>query len=91
MKHIIVVLVLMFGLQMIAPVVVNAQCAMCKATLESNAKNDKSKIGAGLNTGIIYLMVIPYLIFGVLGYLWFKNSKKQKIARIISSDDSPLV
>jgi hypothetical protein len=78
MKHILVILVLMFGLQMSAPVVVNAQCAMCKATLESNAQNDKSKIGAGLNTGILYLMVIPYLIFGTLGYLWYKNSKKPK-------------
>jgi hypothetical protein len=86
MKHIVVVFVLFFGLQMLTPMVVNAQCAMCKATLESNAKNDKSKIGAGLNTGIIYLMVIPYLIFGVLGYLWFKHSKKQKQSIKISSD-----
>ncbi len=68
----------MFGLQIIAPVVVNAQCAMCKATLESNAQNDKSKIGAGLNTGILYLMIIPYMILGTLGYLWYKNSRKPK-------------
>ena len=85
MKHIIVILVLMFGLQMIAPVVVNAQCAMCKATLESNAQNDKSKIGAGLNTGILYLMIIPYMILGTLGYLWYKNSRKPKT--LVSSEE----
>jgi hypothetical protein len=73
MKHIIVILVLMFGLQMSAPVVVNAQCAMCKATLESNAQNDKSKIGAGLNTGILYLMVIPYVLIGGLAYYIYRK------------------
>jgi hypothetical protein len=61
------------------PAVVSAQCAMCKATMESNAKSDKSKIGAGLNTGILYLMTIPYIIFCVIGYMWYKNSRKQKV------------
>ena len=78
MKQIVIIVVLLFSLQLVAPIVVNAQCAMCKATLESNAQNDKSKIGAGLNTGILYLMVIPYMILGTLGYLWYKNSRKPK-------------
>lgn len=73
MKKYITLLYLIFTLNFISPIVVNAQCAMCKATLESNANNDKSKIGAGLNTGILYLMTIPYVVFGVLGYLWYKN------------------
>lgn len=55
----------------------DAQCSMCKATVESNIKNNNSFIGKGLNTGILYLMSIPYLLGGVgLGiYLWNKKKK----------------
>jgi len=51
-----------------------AQCAMCKATIEANAANS-SKYGVGLNTGILYLMCVPYIAGAVLGYLWYKNAK----------------
>jgi len=51
-----------------------AQCAMCKATIEANAAN-QSKYGVGLNTGILYLMCIPYIAAAVLGYLWYRNAK----------------
>ena len=54
-----------------------AQCAMCKATLEANAANS-SKYGVGLNTGILYLMCIPYIAASVLGYLWYRNAKLKK-------------
>ena len=40
-----------------------AQCAMCRAVLESNA--DQS-VAEGINNGIVYLMAIPYLLIGVL-------------------------
>lgn len=53
-----------------------AQCAMCRATVESNSKTQDQSIGKGLNTGIIYLMTIPYIAIGVVGYLWYRNSKK---------------
>lgn len=61
-----------------------AQCAMCKSSIESNQKEQvlhaKSR-AEGLNTGILYLMVLPYLIFGVLGFFWYKNSKKERAER----------
>jgi hypothetical protein len=58
-----------------------AQCAMCKATIEANSANS-SKYGVGLNTGILYLMCIPYIAGAVLGYLWYKNAKlKGKLPR----------
>jgi hypothetical protein len=56
--------------------VASAQCAMCKATVESNSKTSNKAIGKGLNTGIIYLMVIPYITIGVVGFLWYRNSRK---------------
>ncbi len=55
----------------------HAQCAMCKATLESNAKTGTSNVGAGLNAGILYLMSIPYILFGVIAFLWYKSSTKE--------------
>lgn len=52
-----------------------AQCAMCRATVENNVSNGDIGIGAGLNFGILYLFVTPYLAIMVVGYLWYKNSK----------------
>lgn len=52
-----------------------AQCAMCRSTLENNLSNGSPGIAAGINTGILYLLVIPYLIAMVLGYVWYKSSK----------------
>ena len=58
---------------------INAQCAMCKAVVEADLKNG-GQAGAGLNQGILYLMVMPYfamLLFGILYY--FQNQKKQTL------------
>ncbi len=50
-----------------------SQCAMCRAVLES--QEDQS-VSAGLNDGIIYLMAIPYIVAGVIGFLIYKKFKK---------------
>jgi hypothetical protein len=55
-----------------------AQCAMCRSTLENNYSNGNPGIAAGINTGILYLLVMPYLAALVLGYLWFKSSKNAR-------------
>ena len=44
---------LFFGLQNTI-----GQCVMCKATAEMQAEED----GSGINSGIIYIMIIPYII-----------------------------
>lgn len=41
------------------------QCAMCKANLESNLEEEVS-FGRTINTGIIMLMVMPYIILFIL-------------------------
>ncbi len=56
-----------------------AQCAMCRASVESSASSG-SNIVAGLNAGIIYLATIPYLMIGGLIYFWYRHSKRPKIA-----------
>ena len=54
---------------------VYAQCAMCKAVLESNLENGGTA-ASGINDGIIYLMFIPYVLIGTVGYFIYKNYKK---------------
>jgi hypothetical protein len=54
---------------------VNAQCSMCRRVAESNLESGEKK-GRGLNTGILYLMSVPYLMGGVACYMWWKKSKK---------------
>lgn len=52
-----------------------AQCPMCKMAAESNLKNGGSA-GKGLNAGILYMLLTPYLLVGGLAYWWIKNKKK---------------
>jgi hypothetical protein len=52
-----------------------AQCAMCRSTLENNFSNGDPGIASGINTGILYLLVLPYLAVIVIGMLWYKSSK----------------
>lgn len=55
-----------------------AQCAMCKASVETNVNVDGIGFAAKLNTGILYLFVTPYLLAIIIGYLWYKKSKEHK-------------
>jgi hypothetical protein len=56
----------------------SAQCAMCRASVENNVSNGETSIGSGLNSGILYLVVMPYLMAGIIGYLWYRASKRKK-------------
>lgn len=53
----------------------SAQCAMCRSTLENNYSNGNPGIAAGINTGILYLLSMPYLAAIIIGYLWYKSSR----------------
>lgn len=51
----------------------NAQCAMCRAVLESE---EGQKTAEGINDGIVYLMAIPYILIGGIGcYIYIKYKK----------------
>ena len=54
--------------------VTQAQCAMCRAALESEEGTEKA---AAVNDGIVYLMAFPYLLVGALGYFIYKYRKKK--------------
>ena len=51
-----------------------SQCAMCKAVVE----NGDVSMAEGVNNGITYLMVFPYLLIGVLFYVIYRYKKKDK-------------
>jgi hypothetical protein len=52
-----------------------SQCAMCKAVVE----NGDASMAEGVNNGITYLMVFPYLLIGVLFYSIYRYKKQSKI------------
>jgi len=52
----------------------NAQCAMCRAALAGEGNKAKA---AAVNDGIVYLMIIPYLLVGAIGYYVYRMKKKK--------------
>ena len=58
------------------PIATNAQCAMCRAALESEGNSAKA---AAVNDGIVYLMAFPYIIVGVIGFAIYKMYYKKKV------------
>ncbi|MFP9112505.1 hypothetical protein ACLI1A_01085 [Flavobacterium sp. RHBU_3] len=52
---------------------VHAQCAMCRAALESN---DQGVQPEAVNDGIVYLMAFPYLLVGIVGFIVYRMRQK---------------
>lgn len=66
------ILFLLFVL-ILVPSLSEAQCAMCRAVLESE---EGQKTAEGINNGIVYLMAIPYVLVGALFFFVYKKMKK---------------
>jgi hypothetical protein len=79
---------LVFLLLVLVSVSTMAQCAMCRTQLENNVSNGNPGIAAGINTGILYLLSMPYLIILVIGYFWIKTSRKNAHAHLPGSSSS---
>lgn len=56
----------------------SAQCPMCRIAAESNLENGGTA-GQGLNAGILYMLAMPYLLVATLGFIWYKNRKKEEV------------
>ncbi len=52
----------------------DAQCAMCKQVVDSGTKNG-STVAKGLNTGILYLLIVPFLAVGTVTIAFLKRWK----------------
>lgn len=57
---------------LLAPEFLVAQCAMCRAVLETGGGEEMAR---GMNNGIMYLMAVPYILIAVVGYFIFKRLK----------------
>ena len=57
---------------LLLPELGEAQCAMCRAVLESE---DNTSVAEGINSGIVYLMAIPYLIVAALGFIIYRKMR----------------
>ena len=66
-------ILLTLALFLFGSVDVEAQCAMCRAVLESEEGQQTAK---GINNGIVYLMAIPYVLVGAVGIAVFRMLKK---------------
>jgi len=54
----------------------DAQCAMCRAVLESEEDGQSAE---AINNGIVYLMIFPYLLIGGVGYLIYRMRRQARL------------
>ena len=56
-----------------APDAALAQCAMCRTALEQN-----TEVAAGFNRAILFLLAMPYTVFGgIAGYVLFTRHRRK--------------
>ncbi len=86
------VLIVLFII-LISAVVLDAQCPMCRMSAEANLK-DGGSMAAGLNRGIMYLLIFPYLLIGTIAFIWLRNQRKvqeqeqaEEISRLLEPCD----
>lgn len=75
MKRITVIILLLVSIFAVQDV--DAQCAMCRRNVETNKEAGHSKVGTGLNKGILYLMSVPYIIAAVAIGVWMKRRNEK--------------
>lgn len=50
---------------------IQAQCSICTKTAQQLGKESAE----GLNSGILYLMLLPFAIGGFIAFRWWQNEK----------------
>ena len=68
-----VIFILLFLL--VLPFTAEAQSSICQAVLESQCDQSAAK---GINNGIMYLMIFPYVLMGGIFYFIYRMLKKKK-------------
>jgi len=70
-KYYLIIVIFIF-----AALPADAQCAMCRAVLESE---EDGSLAASVNDGIVYLMLFPYLFIGGVGFFIYRMYRKSKV------------
>ncbi|MFO7720114.1 MAG: hypothetical protein R6W85_06720 [Gillisia sp.] len=68
------IFIITIGLSLL-PTLASAQCAMCRAVLESEGSEATAQ---GINDGIVYLMIFPYLLIGGIAFFIYRSYKNKK-------------
>jgi hypothetical protein len=76
MKKGFLILLFLFALLVVADAAF-AQCAMCKATIETDA----SDVGKGVNNAILYIMVMPYILLATIAIVFFRKKITAKFTK----------
>ncbi len=66
------ILISLLTVVLLLPEMSAAQCAMCRAVLESEGNVE---VAQAINNGIVYLMAIPYILVAVLFYFVYRKMK----------------
>jgi hypothetical protein len=77
-KQLYIALVLMVVIFLVSPVLADAQCAMCNATA-ATSNEGKKESALALNSGILFLMAIPYILLSGIVIIWLKFSREKKL------------
>jgi len=59
---------------LLIPVLSFSQCAMCRAALMTG---DEQNTAEGINHGITYLMIIPYVLAAITAFAIYRVIKKE--------------
>jgi hypothetical protein len=71
MKKAFILIFFTFFLSILFTQVCTAQCSICaKSVMQMGTKPAQ-----GFNSGILYLMIIPYVAIGVIAYKWWKSNR----------------
>ncbi len=71
MKKITLIILFSFQILLFSQFTVDAQCSLCTKTAQQMGE----KPAQGMNSGILYLMMMPFVIVGFIGFRWWKNNK----------------
>ena len=58
----------------LVPLAARAQCVMCKSQVEAARQERDDYDVAGLNKGIVYMMTVPYILIGAVGFFWYRRT-----------------
>ena len=71
LSFVILITILLGSLQEVC-----AQCQTCKANVETNLAAGGT-MGLGINSGILYLLVMPYILIMTVGLAWYFTRRKK--------------
>jgi len=71
MKKSVFIILFFLQIMLVSQFTADAQCSLCTKTAQQMGE----KPAQGMNSGILYLMMMPFAIVGFIGFRWWKQNK----------------